>query len=455
MSSLAVTVALATSVASIDWITGFLDGTGGNLAIQFEETIGDLVARYGRLPVSAVILIVAAIAGAILVPKTVALLRTIAEREPLSGHGGALFDEARRVVPTSFSELLVRTVQLSIAIVAALALVVVWGYADLVTNVRDSVASDIQDVIGLSLTMLLIALAFIGSDLLEQAIDRLGGRSDGITKHQQEIALRVGQVTLFVTLGAAILTLWSFDLTGLLVGAGFLGIVVGFAARETLGSLIAGFVLMFSRPFTIGDWVEIGDAEGVITDITMFNTRMQNVDAESLVIPNDVVSNSTIVNRSRKGRLQIRREVGIDYDNDPERATEVAIAAMEGVEDVIDSPSPQALPVRFEESSVVIELRFWIQNPRPPRKWSAIAGVLGDVKAAFEREGIDIPYPQRTLSVRGDGDVPAPVQTDGEHQDSAHATDDSSEAGVEESTNGERTDDETDGETAASDRSED
>jgi len=392
-------------------LTAVLDGAGGELAIQFEETLADLVGNYGRIPVSAAILVLAALGGALLIPRLVAGGRALAERISLAGHGSRLLGTLLDLVPTSFTELVVRIVQLTIAITAAIALVVVWGYAGLVTDVRGSIASDLQDVIGLSLTLVLIAMAFVGSDILQRAIDRLGANADGITDHQQEIALRIGQITLFVALGAAILTLWSFNISGLLLGAGFLGIVVGFAARETLGSLIAGFVLMLSRPFTVGDWVEIGEAEGVITDITMFNTRIQNVDAEAMVIPNDVVGNSTIINRSQKGRLRIRREVGIDYDSDPETAAEVATDAMASVEEVVDSPEPQAIPVRFGDSAIVMELRFWIGEPRPPRKWAAIAGVVREVNDAFEAEGIEIPFPQRTLSNRAvaDEDPPAPA----------------------------------------------
>ncbi len=86
------------------------------------------------------------------------------------------------------------------------------------------------------------------------------------------------------------------------------------AARQTLGSLLAGFMLMFARPFEIGDWVEIEEKEGIVTDISIVNTRIQTFDGEYVMIPNDTVGGSTIVNRSRKGRLRLEVDVGIDYD---------------------------------------------------------------------------------------------------------------------------------------------
>ena len=102
-------------------------------------------------------------------------------------------------------------------------------------------------------TAVLIMFAFVASDQLKRWVERMSTARNGFTDHQEEILLRVGQVAIFVTVGASIFAVWNVNIGGLLVGAGFLGIVVGLAARQTLGSLIAGFVLMFSRPLTIGD----------------------------------------------------------------------------------------------------------------------------------------------------------------------------------------------------------
>jgi small-conductance mechanosensitive channel len=160
---------------------------------------------------------------------------------------------------------------------------------------------------------------------------------------------------------------------------------------------------MFSRPFTIGDWVRIGDQEGIVTDITIFNTRLENFDGEFVVIPNDQVSNQAITNRSQKGLLRLRVDVGIDYANDPDHAKRVALDAISDCPEVVDAPPPQVFPKNFGDSAVVMEMRFWIDHPTPPRKWKAVSAVVTSVKSAFEQEGIEIPFPQRELSGRGGG----------------------------------------------------
>jgi Small-conductance mechanosensitive channel len=192
------------------------------------------------------------------------------------------------------------------------------------------------------------------------------------------------------------------DLTGVLVGAGFLGIVVGMAARQTLGAVLAGFVLMFARPFEIGDWVQIGDNEGIVTDISIVNTRVQTFDGEFVMVPNDIVSGQEVVNRSRKGRLRIEVEVGVDYDTDVPMAKELAGEAMDDLDAILSVPTPQVVVKQFGDSAIVLGCRFWIDKPSARRKWRARTAVVEAVKAHFDEAGVKIPFPQREVSGRAE-----------------------------------------------------
>jgi small-conductance mechanosensitive channel len=303
-------------------------------------------------------------------------------------------------------------------------LLVIWNQQWLVTQAYTLVQFSVGDVLAWVFTGLLVVGAYVGMGLLEDAVAAFSREADRMTAHQEQIVTRVGQIGLLVVVAFVLLGFWGVDLGGLLVGAGFLGIVVGLAARQTLGSLIAGFVLMFSRPFEIGDWVEVGDEAGVVTDITIINTRLENFDGEFVVIPNDRVADRAITNRSQKGRLRLRVDVGIDYEADPATAAEVATTAIETVDHVVETPKPNVFPREFGDSAVVLEMRFWIEHPTPPKRWRAQARVVERVKVAFDREDITIPYPQRELSGRagtggfriddGRGD---PVRTDGAEHD--------------------------------------
>ncbi|MBX0325704.1 mechanosensitive ion channel family protein [Halomicroarcula sp. F13] len=246
-------------------------------------------------------------------------------------------------------------------------------------------------------TIVLVGGTLAGIDVLETAIEQYAEESDALNQHQQGIVFRVLQIAVLLAAGLATLTVWGVPLGSLAVGAGFLGIVVGTAARSTIGSLIAGFVLMFARPFEIGDWVAIDGDEGIVTDITIINTRMRNAAGEEIVIPNDVVSNATVTNRTSLERLRLSVDVGVDYDADVEAAEAVLGDVLDDVSGVLSNPTPQVVPKSFGDSAVVLECRFWIDHPSAAKRAMTKAAVVREVKRALDEAGIKIPYPQREL----------------------------------------------------------
>jgi len=253
-----------------------------------------------------------------------------------------------------------------------------------------------------ALTIGFFAGVYVGTGVIHRAVERVLKKRDGISDHQAEITYRILQISTYIVALVAVLGFWGIELGGLLIGAGFAGIVLGMAARQTLGAVIAGLVLMFSRPFEIGDWVEIGDKDGIVTDITIVNTRLQTFDGEYVMLPNDYVGSSEVVNRSRKGRLRIHVEVGVDYSSDVERAMDLAKEAMGDVEDVLTVPRPQVVLKEFGASAVVLDLRFWIDKPSARRRWRAQTSVIRAVKSSFDEAGVKIPFPQRELSGRAE-----------------------------------------------------
>jgi small-conductance mechanosensitive channel len=259
----------------------------------------------------------------------------------------------------------------------------------------------VEDLAGkLLLSGVILASAYTLTSFVGRAIGTLTGTTGHISEHEREILFRLTQVAMYTVAVLAAVGLFTQNLGGLLVGAGFLGIVVGMAARQTLGAVLAGFVLMFSRPFEIGDWVQVGEQEGIITRISIVNTRIQTFDGEYVMLPNDEVSSKPITNRTRKGRLRVEVEVGVDYEADPSHAADVALSAVKGLDEVLTVPTPQVVGKRFADSSVVLGVRFWIDNPSARRKWRAQTAVIHAVKRAFAAEGIKIPFPQRELTGR-------------------------------------------------------
>jgi small-conductance mechanosensitive channel len=306
-------------------------------------------------------------------------------------------------VPQTGWHILVTLGTMAVAATSGLVIVAVWGLSDELLSVfADNFGAETLVRLGISFLFLIGAYTMTG--LIRQLVEQIAQARGSLGEHEREIAFRVGQVTLYLISILLVLTLWRVNIGGILVGAGFLGIVVGMAARQTLGALLAGFVLMFSRPFEIGDWIQVGDNEGIVTDITIVNTRIQTFDGEYVMVPNDVVSSKSLINRSRKGRLRIEVEVGIDYDADAERAAGIARKAVQQLDEPMTVPTPQVVLKRFDDSAVILGVRYWIDNPSARRRWRSKTAVIGAVKDAFEAENIKIPFPQREMMGRAETD---------------------------------------------------
>lgn len=359
------------------------------------ELLGGFVTTEARIAVTFGIVIAALAIAAVVVPRV--LFR-----------GGrwlrAQFDLEDTLVSMPIGPI-VRTLQFGIAVFAGLAVLVIWGYLGLAAEIVSVLAAAVPIAFRLFLTIGLLAAGVIGTRILEARVESYVAKTEHINQHQESVTFRVLQLSVFTAVTLAALSLWNVNLSGLLVGAGFLGIVVGMAARQTLGSLFAGFVLMFSRPFEIGDWVQIRDHEGTVTDITIINTRMQSLDGETVVIPNDNVSNSTIVNYTDHDRLRLRVEVGVDYGTDVDRARELAREAVGELDRVRPSPRPQVVPTTFGDSAVILEARFWIDQPNAFRRAQVTAEVVEAIKTAYDDAGVPIPFPQRTIGQRTQADV--------------------------------------------------
>lgn len=374
-----------------------------SLASQLRTFLDSLASTEGRLAVSGAILLITIVVGGLVAPLVVRRATRLVRGLIPAGRASRVADRMGALIPTTAGGLVLRSTQIALLVFAVLSLLVVWGLVDLAVELLALLGLSIPVLVKLGATFLLAAIAYGVADVLAEALGRFSDGSARVTEHQQEIVLRAGNLGIIALFVSATLTVWGVDLSGLLVGAGFLGIVVGLAARQTLGSLIAGFVLMFSRPFTIGDWVEIGGDDGIVRDITIMNTRLQNFNGETIVIPNDRVNNQPITNRSNRGQYRVRLDVGVDYETDIDHAAEVAREVLTEIDRIASAPPPQIVPKSFADSAVVLELRFWIKNPMPPRKWRAIDAAVRGIKESFEEEDIKIPYPQREVSGREAG----------------------------------------------------
>lgn len=231
-------------------------------------------------------------------------------------------------------------------------------------------------------------------------IRRITDEKNSFDGHSTAIVIRLFQIFCIFTAVLLVLSVWNVNVGNILLGAGFLSVVVGLTARETLRSSLAGIILMMSQPFKIGDWVEINENKGRVINITMVNTKLRSATGKYIVIPNDSVTNGEITNLSAIGRLQLYVDVGIDYDEDIDKAVETADTALSDLDYIMETPSQTVHPEEFSESEVVLRVYFWVENPSETKCREAKGKVIREISEAYEEEDIKIPFPQKEVSQR-------------------------------------------------------
>lgn len=194
---------------------------------------------------------------------------------------------------------------------------------------------------------------------------------------------------------------------GMFASAGLLAIAVGFAAQQALANIVSGIFIVIFKPYKIGDRLEVQTTlSGVVEDINLRHTVIKNFENKRIIIPNSVISNEVLVN-SNYGDDKIIKwiDMSISYDSDIDVARSIMQEEIEAHPNFIDKRTEEQIeegepivPVRlisFGESSV--NLRGWAMAEEPGKAFVMGTELNESIKKRFDQEGIEIPFPYRTL----------------------------------------------------------
>ncbi|MFC6223028.1 mechanosensitive ion channel family protein [Hymenobacter artigasi] len=189
----------------------------------------------------------------------------------------------------------------------------------------------------------------------------------------------------------------SFTPASLISALGVGGVAIGFAFKDIFQNFLAGVLLLVTEPFRIDDQIKYKDFEGTVETIQTRATTIRTYDGRRVVIPNaELFINAVTVNTAYdKRRLQY--DIGIGYGDDIDKARQLIMEAMKGVEGVLTDPAPEALVVDLAGSSVNIRARWWINPPRRADIMGAQDRVLEAIKNTLTAHGIDLPFPTQQI----------------------------------------------------------
>ena len=186
-------------------------------------------------------------------------------------------------------------------------------------------------------------------------------------------------------------------------------LAIGFALQDVLKNFVSGVFIYTDKPFKIGDWIQWEDNSGIVEDISFRVTRVKTFDNELLTVPNSQLTDDVIKNPVAEERLRLQVPFGIGYDDDIETATDIIVEEARNNEDILAEPAPTVRLTELGDSSVTLTSRIWIDDPSRADFVRTRAEYVKTVKRRFDEEGINIPYPNRTLggklTVSGLGEV--------------------------------------------------
>lgn len=201
-----------------------------------------------------------------------------------------------------------------------------------------------------------------------------------------------------ILLGSAFVlaTVWKADLAVLVTALGVSSIVIGLALQDTLGSVMSGIALLFERPFTVGDWLEVGGVVGQVIDINWRAVRLLTLEREMVVIPHKLVSSELIRNFTKPTPIHAERiQIGFSYNDPPNLARQVLKSTALETKDVLLEPEPEVFTISYSDFSVIYQVKFFI------RDYDEIEQVrdrfMTRVWYAAKRNGLTIPFPIRTV----------------------------------------------------------
>jgi small conductance mechanosensitive channel len=175
---------------------------------------------------------------------------------------------------------------------------------------------------------------------------------------------------------------------------GAVGLAVGLALKDSLANIGAAVLIMFFRPFKIGDTVEVAGAMGTVGDINLFSTTITPIDNRTIIIPNAKIVADKITNFSKQEQRRLDIVIGISYEDDLKVAKNVLLSLLQNNEKIIQDPEPFVGVFNLGQSGVDLVIRAWVKT----EEYADMRfEVLEEIKLACDANGISIPYPQMDL----------------------------------------------------------
>ena len=271
-------------------------------------------------------------------------------------------------------------------------------YQTMVSSANHLLQQMISRIPYLVIASLVFVIFWVLSIFFKKAVTRILGSR----KHHQNL------VTVFRRVGSALILFLGFMVAmiiavpsftpGKLIGAlGIGSVAIGFAFKDIFQNLLSGILLLLSEPFRIGDQIISGNFEGTVEDIQIRATTIRTYDGRKVVIPNSQLYTSTMTVNTAYSQRRLEFDVGIGYENNIIDAQQVILSVLKAAPTVSKLAEPSVIATALADSSVVLRVRWFIDDGTQTNRVASINEVIILVKEALEEANISIPFPVTTL----------------------------------------------------------
>ncbi|MEJ8735620.1 MULTISPECIES: mechanosensitive ion channel family protein [Mediterraneibacter] len=179
------------------------------------------------------------------------------------------------------------------------------------------------------------------------------------------------------------------------------GVAVGLAVQGSLSNFAGGVLILLLKPFVVGDYIIVNNEniEGTVKEIQIFYTKMTTIDNKTVIIPNGTLSNQSLTNVTARPERQLDLKIGISYEADLKKAKSLLEEMLQQETEIIQNEDKKIFVDSLGDSSVVLGMRAWVKTEE---YWATRWRLLEEIKLTFDREGIEIPYPQISVHMRGE-----------------------------------------------------
>jgi small-conductance mechanosensitive channel len=293
-----------------------------------------------------------------------------------------------------------------------------FGVLDDAGRALDSIGFAIgqgEDAARLSLLILLraavlVAAAFVAANWLGKLLRR---RIDTLPKVEPSLKILAGKTVQVALLAGVVmlgLTSLGIDLSAFALLGGAIGLGIGFGLQQIVANFIAGIILLLDRSIKPGDVLEIDGTYGWVNSLGFRYASVITRDGHEHLIPNENLMTEKVVNWSYSNKqVRIKRPIGIDYGADVDKAMALIVEAAKAAPRTLSEPAPKCLFVGFGESSIDLEVRFWIDDPENGVA-AAASDVLLNIWRLFREHGVEIPFKREDIHLVTDAPIDVRVQ---------------------------------------------